>query len=76
MMLAGTVITIAVTMALVASTYAFMDYTQSPKFLMKYKVQTGKNVPPDTKKMMKVHKGKSSCQKYKYLLNICWSMTY
>jgi len=50
----GTVITIAVTMALVASTYAFMDYTQSPKFLMKYKVQTGKNVPPDTKKMMKV----------------------
>ena len=36
---AGTVITIAISMATVAGMYAFMDYTQSPKFLMKYKVQ-------------------------------------
>jgi len=50
----GSVITIAVNMTLVAGIYAFMDYTQSPKFLMKYKVQTGKNTPPDTKKMIKV----------------------
>ena len=41
-------------MATVAGIYAFMDYTQTPKFMMKYKVQTGKNVPPDTKKMLKV----------------------
>ena len=45
---------IAVTMAVTAGIYAIMDYTQCPKFMMKYKVQTGKNVPPNTKKMMKV----------------------
>ena len=50
----GTLVTIATTMITTASIYAYMDYTQSPKFLMKYKVQTGKNTPPDTKKMMKV----------------------
>jgi len=50
----GTLITIGSAMATVAGIYAFMDYTQMPKFMMKYKVQTGKNVPPDTKKMLKV----------------------
>lgn len=50
----GTVVMIAVTMAVTAGIYAIMDYTQCPKFMMKYKVQTGKNVPPNTKKMMKV----------------------
>ena len=45
---------VAVTMAVTAGIYAIMDYTQCPKFMMKYKVQTGKNVPPNTKKMMKV----------------------
>ena len=31
-----------------------MDYTQKPGFLMKYKIQEGKNAPPDTKKTIKV----------------------
>ncbi len=33
--------------------YLLIDYTQFPKFLMKYKVQPGKNEPPDTKKVLK-----------------------
>jgi hypothetical protein len=31
-----------------------MDYTQQPSFLMKYKIQPGKNLPPDTKQVIKV----------------------
>ena len=37
-----------------AGIYAIMDFTQRPKFLMKYKIQPDKNVPLDTKKFMKV----------------------
>ena len=32
-----------------------MDYTQKPAFLMKYKIQEGKNAPPDTAKLIKVN---------------------
>jgi methylsterol monooxygenase len=34
--------------------FLFLDYTQKPDFLMKYKVQPGKNQPPDSKKVFKV----------------------
>ena len=34
--------------------FLLLDYTQFPKFLMKYKVQPGKNEPPDNKKVFKV----------------------
>lgn len=34
--------------------YAFMDFTQRPKFLMKYKIQPGRNEPLDMKKFIKV----------------------
>ena len=37
-----------------AGVYAFMDFTQKPKFLMKYKIQPDKNVPLDAKLFMKV----------------------
>ena len=57
---------IAVTMAVTAGIYAIMDYTQCPKFMMKYKVQTGKNVPPNTKKMMKVCNAYSSKMQVDY----------
>ena len=33
-----------------------MDYTQKPGFLMKYKIQEGKNTPPNTAKTIKVSK--------------------
>jgi hypothetical protein len=36
-----------------------MDYTQRPAFLMKYKIQPGKNTPPDIKQVVKVRKGTS-----------------
>lgn len=38
----------------VALVYALMDFTQRPKFLMKYKVQLGKNEPLKVKKFLKV----------------------
>jgi len=34
--------------------FLFMDYTQMPAFLMKYKIQQGKNTPPPTAKVIKV----------------------
>ena len=37
-----------------AGLYAIMDYTQKPAFFMKYKIQPTKNIPPDTKKVLKV----------------------
>jgi hypothetical protein len=37
-----------------AFTFMLMDYTQQPSFLMKYKIQPGKNLPPDTKQVIKV----------------------
>ena len=39
----------------VALVYALMDFTQRPKFLMKYKVQLGKNEPLKVKKFLKVN---------------------
>ena len=35
--------------------FMLMDYSQKPAFLMKYKIQPGKNVPPDTKQVIKVN---------------------
>jgi len=37
-----------------AMAFMFMDYTQQPAFLMKYKIQQGKNTPPNTAKVIKV----------------------
>ena len=37
-----------------AGLYAIMDYTQKPAFFMKYKIQPTKNIPPDTKRVLKV----------------------
>ena len=37
-----------------AGLYAIMDFTQWPKFLMKYKIQPDKNVPLDPKRFLKV----------------------
>jgi len=37
-----------------ALAFLFMDYTQRPAFLMKYKIQQGKNTPPNTAKVIKV----------------------
>ena len=37
--------------------FAFLDYFQWPKFLYKYKIQTGKNAMPDQKKIIKLIKG-------------------
>jgi hypothetical protein len=37
-----------------AFTFMLIDYSQKPAFLMKYKIQPGKNVPPDTKQVIKV----------------------
>ena len=39
-----------------ALAFMFMDYTQRPAFLMKYKIQQGKNTPPNTAKVIKVSK--------------------
>ena len=41
---------------LTAGLYMLMDYTQKPGFLMKYKIQEGKNTPPNTAKTIKVSK--------------------
>ena len=51
--------TVAVTMSFYWTTaliFMLMDYTQRPAFLMKYKMQQGKNAPPDTAKVIKVNK--------------------
>jgi len=37
-----------------AGLYAIMDFTQWPKFLMKYKIQPDKNVPLDPQRFLKV----------------------
>merc|ERR1711997_596759 len=50
--------TVSVTMSfywMTAMIFMLMDYTQRPKFLMKYKMQQGKNAPPDTAKVIKVN---------------------
>ena len=38
-----------------AGVYALMDFTQMPKFLMKYKIQDDKNVPLDRNRFLKVY---------------------
>ena len=50
----GTVSEIVIINLVVGGLYALLDYFQAPQFLMKYKIQRGKNAPPDTKKLMKV----------------------
>ena len=39
-----------------ALAFLLMDFTQRPAFLMKYKIQPGKNTPPNTAKVIKVSK--------------------
>ena len=41
-------------MALNICAYALIDFTQKPKFLMKFKIQPDKNVPPSIKEFRKV----------------------
>ena len=60
-----------------ASALIFMliDYTQKPAFLMKYKIQPGKNIPPDTKQVIKVSGKKEIdkifCSSKAVVLNVC-----
>ena len=56
--LLGTVIVTTVVYWMTALTFVLMDFTQMPGFLMKYKIQPGKNAPPSTAKVIKV-----SCRK-------------
>ena len=50
----GTVIVTSGFYWISAGLYAIMDYTQKPAFFMKYKIQPTKNIPPDTKRVLKV----------------------
>jgi len=50
----GTTIFTSAVYWLTALIFMLMDFTQFPSFLMKYKIQPGKNAPPDAKKVMKV----------------------
>jgi len=50
----GTVMVTTFCYWLTAGLYMLMDYTQKPGFLMKYKIQEGKNTPPNTAKTIKV----------------------
>jgi hypothetical protein len=55
-LLSGTFFVTTITFWMAGVAFTLLDYTQWPKFLMKYKVQPGKNQPPDTKKVIKVRK--------------------
>ena len=60
-----------------AGLYAIMDYTQKPSFFMKYKIQPTKNIPPDTKRVLKVTlKGLIAMMPYTFLLMFCLSKNY
>ena len=51
---AGTTFITTAVYWLTALVFMIMDYTQMPSFLMKYKIQPGKNAPPPTGKVIKV----------------------
>ncbi len=51
---AGTVIVTTLLYWSTALMYVLLDYIQWPGFVMKYKVQPGKNSPPEDKKVVKV----------------------
>ena len=50
----GTLTLSTTAMVIMIGIYALLDFTQRPKFLMKYKIQTDKNVPLDAKNFLKV----------------------
>ena len=50
----GTVIVTSGFYWISAALYAILDFTQKPAFFMKYKIQPTKNIPPDTKRLLKV----------------------
>lgn len=50
----GTPIITTLVYWMTAFMFVFMDFTQMPGFLMKYKIQLGKNAPPSTRKVIKV----------------------
>ena len=50
----GTVIVTSGFYWISAGLYSIMDFTQKPAFFMKYKIQPTKNIPPDTKRLLKV----------------------
>jgi len=50
----GTVIVTSGFYWMSAALYAIMDFTQKPAFFMKYKIQPTRNIPPDTKRLLKV----------------------
>ena len=53
-MILGTTVVTTLSYWLTALIFMLMDYTQKPSFLMRYKIQPGKNAPPPTSKVIKV----------------------
>ena len=60
-----------------AAAFLFMDFTQRPAFLMKYKIQQGKNTPPNTAKVIKVSKNakRSEIMRQKTRLKMSYLVT-
>jgi hypothetical protein len=50
----GTVMVTSLVYWSTAGLFILLDYAQWPAFLIKYKMQSGKNAPPDTNKVIKV----------------------
>lgn len=50
----GTILVTTLVYWSTALLFMLLDFTQFPKFLVKYKIQEGKNAPPDTYKVIKV----------------------
>ena len=73
----GTVIVTSGFYWISAGLYAIMDYTQKPAFFMKYKIQPTKNIPPDTKRVLKVtSKGMIAMGPCTFGLKFCLSKNY
>ena len=73
----GTVIVTSGFYWISAGLYAIMDYTQKPAFFMKYKIQPTKNIPPDTKRVLKVTlKGLIAMRPNTFGLMFCLSKNY
>jgi len=50
----GILLAPAIASVLVVSIYTFLDFSQKPSFIRKYKVNPHTNEPPDSKLFMKV----------------------
>jgi hypothetical protein len=51
---AGTFFVTVSAFTLCSLAFMLLDYAQWPKFLIKYKINPGKNAPPPTQKVIKV----------------------